>query len=255
MTKWWMTPLDTMVKIRQLQVDYRRENGQAFSAIRDVNLDLPRGGRLCIVGPSGCGKTTLLLAIAGLLPPSCGSIEVDGYPVTGPRKDVSVILQNYGLFPWKTVCDNVSLPLKLQKAESSEKVNALLASLGLADKGKEYPDKLSGGERQRVAIARALISDPALLLMDEALSALDFAVREQLEELLLSLCRERGTSLVLVTHDLDEAVFLGEYIMAFTPGNPTPRLMENTAAGCSRDSIEFADMRARLRREIRGESV
>lgn len=247
-----MNPLDIMVKVSHLQVDYQREKGVNFPAIRDVCLEVPRGGRLCIVGPSGCGKTTLLLAIAGLLPPTTGYVEMEGSRVTAPRKDVSVILQNYGLFPWKTVYDNVALPLRLSGEKKRDQVLPLLASLGLEDKARQYPDRLSGGERQRVAIARALVSEPKLLLMDEALSALDFAVREQLEDLLLALCRQRGTTLALVTHDLDEAVFLGEKILVFSPGNPTPRLFENTAVDQERDSDQFSHMRTLLRREIRG---
>lgn len=244
--------MEMMVEIRGLGVDYRDEKGNIFSALGGLDLDIPRGGRLCVVGPSGCGKTTMLLAMAGLIAPCAGEIRLGGEKVTGPNPDVSVILQEYGLFPWKTVYENVALPLKMRGGEDREKVLSLLTALSIADKAAQFPHALSGGQRQRVAIARALVSDPELLLMDEALGALDFAVREQLEELLLSLWRQRGLTLVLVTHDLDEAVFLGEKILVFSEGGGT-KLLENTAAGSPRDSGEFAAMRALLRREMRGE--
>ncbi|MBQ9980195.1 MAG: ABC transporter ATP-binding protein [Oscillospiraceae bacterium] len=247
--------MQKMVEISGLCVNYRDEKGNTFTALGDVDLNIPRGGRLCIVGPSGCGKTTLLLAMAGLVQPCAGSVKVGGAEVTTPRTDVSVILQEYGLFPWKTVYENVALPLKMRGEDAGEKVEQMLKTLGIDDKRCAYPHALSGGQRQRVAIARALVSRPELLLMDEALGALDFAVREQLEELLFSLWQQRSLTLVLVTHDLDEAVFLGEKILVFSEKGGAPELLDNTADGKGRDSAEFSEMRALLRRKMRGESV
>ncbi len=169
-----------------------------------------------MVGPSGCGKTTLLSLIAGLQQPSEGELLVAGQPVQPRRPGTALILQDYGLLPWKTVRQNAALGLQI-RGLPPERADRALAEVGLAGLERRWPHQLSGGQRQRVAIARALALEPDLLLMDEPFSALDALTREEMQELLLSIWRRRGTSLVIVTHSIAEAVFLGQQILVLTP--------------------------------------
>jgi NitT/TauT family transport system ATP-binding protein len=181
-----------------------------------VSLSIGRGQTLAVVGPSGCGKTTLLYMLCGLAAPSTGEVKLNGRPVAGCTPEVSIILQDYGLLPWKSVLDNVALGLKVQgvpKAEREDRARALIAEMGLAGRERDYPGNLSGGEQQRVAIARAFALEPSVLLMDEPFSSLDAITREKLQGILLAAWREREVPYVLVTHSVDEAVFLGGRIL------------------------------------------
>lgn len=180
--------------------------------VTGVDLDLDRSSTLAVVGPSGCGKTTLLYALAGLSLPDSGSVTLDGEPVVAPRSDISIILQDYGLLPWKTVEENVALGLKIRGvslAQRRELARAQLAELGITGRGRDFPAQLSGGEKQRVAIARAYVSGPRLLLMDEPFSSLDALTREKLQRTLLETWAQKNVPYVLVTHSLEEAVYLG----------------------------------------------
>lgn len=181
-----------------------------------VSLSLAVDETLAVVGPSGCGKSTLLYMLCGLTRPDAGRVVLDGEPVDGPTRDIAIILQDYGLLPWKTVLDNVGLGLRVQgagRAERGAAARAVLADMGLAGRENDYPAQLSGGEQQRVAIARALAVRPRLLLMDEPFSSLDFITREKLQATLLDAWRASGAPYVLVTHSVEEAVFLGRRIL------------------------------------------
>ncbi len=204
-------------------------------ALKNVSFEVEKGEICSIIGPSGCGKSTLLLIIAGLIKPSNGHVKIDGRVVDKPRRDVALILQDYGLFPWKTVYDNIALGLRIRKIGKREErriVTDLIERLGLRGFEKHYPKQLSGGMRQRVAIARALAIQPNILLMDEPFSSLDALTREKLQNFLLELWNERKMTVILVTHSIEEAVFLGRKIVVLTPRpGRVKTIIENPSAG------------------------
>jgi NitT/TauT family transport system ATP-binding protein len=196
-------------------------HGRSVEAVRDLTFKIDRGELVCIVGPSGAGKTTLLRCIAGLLDTSGGRISLDGTPVTGPPAGMAVVFQEYGrsLFPWLTVRKNVELPLKekgLSRAERTAKVDAALAAVGLSDSADSHPWQLSGGMQQRVAIARAIAYEPSVLLMDEPFAAVDAQTRADLEDLVRTLWRRLGVTVLFVTHDIDESVYLGQRVLVLS---------------------------------------
>jgi NitT/TauT family transport system ATP-binding protein len=205
-------------------------HGRQVEALRDITLTVSDGEFVCVVGPSGCGKTTLLRCLGGLLTPTSGQIKVAGRPVTGPPDGLAIVFQEYGrsLFPWLRVAENVELPLKskgLPRSERSRLVTESLASVGLADAGKAYPWQLSGGMQQRVAIARAIAFQPRVLLMDEPFAAVDAQTRADLEDLVRTVWKASGVTLLFVTHDIDEAVYLGQRVVVLS-ASPT-RVLEN----------------------------
>ncbi|MER6121371.1 ABC transporter ATP-binding protein [Streptomyces sp. NPDC001795] len=232
--------------------------------LRDIGLTVPDGLLLCVVGPSGCGKSTLLRTIAGLLPGYDGKITLDGTPVTGVPDRLAVVFQDYGrsLFPWLTVRENVALPLRrrgLRRAERRAEADRILERVGLLDAARRHPWQLSGGMQQRVAIARALVCRPALLLMDEPFGSLDAQTREDLEDLLLEVHRTDGTTIVLVTHDIDESVYLGDRVVALSPGPASHVVLDlPVRLPAVRDQIttrglpEFVALRAEVGRAVRG---
>jgi len=206
-----------------------------IKALDGVTFEVERGESCAIIGPSGCGKSTLLLIMAGILEPSEGEVKVDGKTVNSPLKSVALILQDFGLFPWKTVYDNVALGLRLRGVDrktEKRRVEELLKKFGLLGFERAYPKQLSGGMKQRVAIARAIAIEPQILLMDEPLSSLDALSREEMQNFLLKLWKETGTTMVLVTHSIEEAVFLGKKIVVLTerPGK-VKAVVENKEAG------------------------
>jgi len=192
-------------------------------ALDGVNLHVESGEFVCVVGASGSGKTTLLRLNAGLEQPSRGSISVDGEPVIGPGADRGVVFQSYTLYPWMTVAENVGFGLKLQgvkRQEREARVDYFLEIVGLERFAKALPKQLSGGMQQRVAIARALAAQPKILLMDEPVGALDVQPKETLQEFLLDLWQRTRTSILMITHDEEEAVFLAQriYVLTSHPG-------------------------------------
>lgn len=208
-----------MSKVRQV---YEGARGRTC-ALDGFDLEVSPGQAVAILGPSGCGKSTSLLIAAGLRKATQGEVLVDGQPVNGPRLATALILQDFGLMPWKTVEQNAGLALqvrKVPKAQRKERVLKALSQVGLQDFADAYPAELSGGMRQRLAMARALTCDVDLLLMDEPLSALDALLREDMQNMLKRCWREQGYAQVLVTHSIEEAVFLGQrvYVMAPRPG-------------------------------------
>jgi NitT/TauT family transport system ATP-binding protein len=193
---------------------------RSVRALDSMSLAVAEGEPVAVIGPSGCGKSTLLLLAAGLLKPTAGRVLVAGEPVVGPRRETALILQDFGLLPWKTVEHNAALGLTVRgvaRGDVQERVGTALQRVGLADFARSYPGELSGGMRQRVALARAVALDADLLLMDEPLSALDALKREDLQDVLLELWRRRGHTQVLVTHSIEEAVFLGRRVVVMSP--------------------------------------
>ncbi|MFJ9036863.1 ABC transporter ATP-binding protein [Streptomyces sp. NPDC102406] len=246
-----------------LRLDSVSQSYGEHHVLHKVSLTVPDGQLLCVVGPSGCGKSTLLRTIAGLLPAREGTVAVDGTPVTGVPERLAVVFQDYGrsLLPWLTVRDNVALPLRRQgprRAERHERAEHILARVGLNGSARHHPWQLSGGMQQRVAIARALVVRPSLLLMDEPFGSLDAQAREDLEDLLLDVHRDDGTTIVFVTHDIDESVYVGDRVVVLSPG-PGSRIALDLPVDLPprRDQIttralpEFVTLRAKVGRAVR----
>jgi NitT/TauT family transport system ATP-binding protein len=205
-----------------LQVHHLRKvydgHGRRVEAIGDLTFTLPEGQLACLVGPSGCGKTTLLRCVAGLLPATSGEAIIDSVPVSGPPPGLAVVFQEYGrsLFPWLRVHDNVELPLRekgLPRQHRKDLVREALDAVGLTDAHHAYPWQLSGGMQQRVAIARAIAYEPRVLLMDEPFAAVDAQTRADLEDLIRDVWRRLRVTLLFVTHDIDEAIYLGQRVL------------------------------------------
>jgi NitT/TauT family transport system ATP-binding protein len=197
--------------------------GREVVALKDINLDIPGGQFTCLLGPSGCGKSTLLNAVAGFAPPSSGKITADGAPVSGPGPDRGMVFQEYALFPWMTVEQNIGFGLEIRRVPRQEigrRVGELLKMLSLSDFRQRYPKDLSGGMRQRVAIARVLALDSPIMLMDEPFGALDALTRRNLQDELLRIWAELKKTILFVTHSIEEAIYLADRIvvMTYRPG-------------------------------------
>ena len=225
--------------------------------IRDISIDLQRDSTYALIGKSGIGKSTLLNLIAGFIKPDLGHIAINGKTVTEPRKETSFLFQELGLFPWQTVYQAVSMPLKMRlgSKDHSAQVMSLLTELHLEQHKDKYPHQLSGGEKQRVALARTLISDPDLLLMDEPTSALDAMTKEELQNLILRQRQLRGATLLFVTHDIEEAVLLGQTILILNEdGTLTAQENPCFAIQNPREDIAFYDECIRIRKILRLEA-
>lgn len=195
--------------------------GEEETAIEDISLSIEGGEFYSFVGPSGCGKSTLLYLIAGFLDPTGGRVEIDGDEVTGPGPDRGVVFQDYALFPWRTVMGNVTYALEemgMSKGERKETAQKYIDMMDLNGSEDKYPKELSGGMKQRVATARTLVYDPDILLMDEPFGALDKPLRESLQDHLIDIWNDLQTTVVFVTHDVEEAVYLSEKVMVMTRG-------------------------------------
>lgn len=200
-----------------------KNQGKPLEVLRDIDLQLYPNEFNCIVGASGCGKSTLLNIVAGLEAPSTGEIRVDGKAVPGPGSDRGMVFQSYTLYPWLTVANNVAFGLKLRgvsKEKRKQRVAYFLEVVGLSQFAEAYPKQLSGGMKQRVAIARALANEPEVLLMDEPLGALDAQTKEQMQQFLLELWERTHTTILMITHDVEEAILLScrLYVMSSHPG-------------------------------------
>jgi NitT/TauT family transport system ATP-binding protein len=218
-----------------IQVEHLSFSYNDHPVLEDITFSLSSGDSLAVIGPSGCGKTTLLYNLAGLRSPGTGRVIIGGVEVCGPREKTSVILQHYGLFPWKTVFENAALGLRIRGipvAERTNRVSEILDELGILALRDRYPSQISGGQRQRVAIARALALDPDVLIMDEPLSSLDALTREAHQNLLLSLWREKSMTLIFVSHSITEAAFLGQKV-AILSGGPAQvqEILDNSRVG------------------------
>jgi NitT/TauT family transport system ATP-binding protein len=187
--------------------------------INGLSFNMRQGELVCVIGPSGCGKTTLLRLLTGLIKPSVGQVRHHGSPVTGPARDVAIVFQDYAkaLLPWRTVAGNVSLALEatgMPRNERADRIQHLLAKVGLGQHADKFPGQLSGGMQQRLQIARCLAQEPAVLLMDEPFGALDAMTRQTLQDEMLQLVAAAGTTVLFITHDLEEAIYLGDTVLA-----------------------------------------
>jgi NitT/TauT family transport system ATP-binding protein len=237
-----------------LHVEHLKKSYGAVEAIGDVSFDVDAGELVCVVGPSGCGKTTLLKCISGLLEPTAGTVRADG--------TLALVFQEYSrsLFPWMTVRQNVAFPLRRKKMDKREVrtiVEQTLASVGLEHTLDRYPWQLSGGMQQRVAIARALAFKPQILLMDEPFASVDAQTRADLEDLVLDVRRNYDVTIVFVTHDIDESVYLSDRIVVLTPSPTSVQEIVDVPLGQPRDQVqtkerpEFAQLRAHVWRSIK----
>lgn len=227
------------------------QNGQEFTALEKVNLEIQKGEFICLLGPSGCGKSTLLNAIAGFDPVNYGSIKIDGVEVKEPSTRNVTIFQNYGLLPWRTVQKNVELGLESKhtsKEERKKVAERYIELVGLTAFRKSYPRQLSGGMQQRVAIARALAVDPDILFMDEPFGALDAITRMKLQDDILEICRKEKKTIIFVTHDIEEAVFLANRIVVMTanPGKVKSVVTVPLKHNRDRTSGDFLQVRDRI---------
>jgi NitT/TauT family transport system ATP-binding protein len=251
-----------MLEIKGLGKTYEGE--KPTHAIGDVSFTVGDGEFVCVVGPSGCGKTTLLKCIAGLLPPSHGEVLLRGRKVTSPPEEMALVFQEYSrsLFPWMTVRNNVQLPLRhksLKRDERKRLVEDALEEVGLARFMDHYPWQLSGGMQQRVAIARALAYQPSVLLMDEPFASVDAQTRDDLEDLVLQVRKDYGVTILFVTHDIDESVYLADRIIVLTHAPTEVKDVIPVDLGSERDQIEtkglseFTQLRSRVYRLIKRE--
>ena len=239
-----------MIALDQVHLSFA-DNGRVLPVLEDVSLQVGAGASCAVIGPSGCGKTSLLFLLAGLLEPTAGTVRV------ADRSRTGVILQHYGLLPWKSVAANIALGLRLQGADRERtraRVDELLVEMDLAAFADHFPGQLSGGMQQRVAIARALATEPRLLLMDEPLSALDALTRERLQHTILGVWQRHRVTMVLITHSIEEAVFLGQTVVVLT-SRPArvAAVVENPGAGRAdyRQSETFFHQCHQLRTLIR----
>lgn len=240
------------------------DSGDKVVALTDVSFDIPRGEFFCIIGPSGCGKTTLLHTIAGFTKPSSGEARNSGMPITGPGPDRVMMFQEYGLFPWLTVWGNIEFGLLAKGLPTKERIETIrnyVDMVGLTGFENRFPAEISGGMKQRVSIARALAPDPDIILMDEPFAALDSLTRDILQEEILRIWEAARKTFVLITHNIEEAVFLGDRVLAMSarPGRikeiidvdlPRPR-----DPGIRTHDKRFAELKERLSLLLRGEVV
>ena len=215
--------VQTILSFKDISLEFPQQGKPPVVALDNINLDVEEGEFSVIVGPSGCGKSSLLFVAAGLTEPSSGSVYLDGAPIDGPGKERGVVFQTYTLFPWQTVQQNVEFGLRLHsksEKEITETALHFINEVGLSEFSHAYPKQLSGGMRQRVAIARALANDPEIILMDEPFGALDSQTRSILQELLLRIWEKSKRTVLFITHDIDEALFLGDkvHMMSARPG-------------------------------------
>lgn len=209
------------IRINNISKIHKNNKSIEFKALDDINLKIERGEFICLLGPSGCGKSTLLNIIAGFDMPSMGEVYIDGNKVTEPSSRFVTIFQNYGLLPWRSVKKNVELGLetkKITKEERSKIADEFIELVGLSRFSKHHPMQLSGGMQQRVAIARALAVDPEIIFMDEPFGALDAMTRMNMQEEISNIWQQKKKTIIFVTHDIEEAVFLADRIVIMTPG-------------------------------------
>ena len=250
-----------MLKVDRLAKTYGRDE-DAVEAIGDLSFEVDQNEFVCIVGPSGCGKTTLLKCMSGLLTPTSGAVYLHGERVDGPPERMALVFQEYNrsLFPWLTVRSNVEFPLRrkrMGRSETDQIVEDAVESVGLTRFVDRYPWELSGGMQQRVAIARALAYQPEILLMDEPFASVDAQTRADLEDLILDVRRRYGVTVVFVTHDIDESVYLGDRIIVLTGSPACVQEVLPVNLPAARDQVEtkevpeFAHLRAHVFRLIK----
>lgn len=226
----------------------KTDSNEITHALAEVNLAIQPGEFVSIVGTSGCGKSTILRLIAGLIRPTTGEIRLGGKPIVGAGPDRGMVFQKATLFPWLTVEKNVSFSLRMQKKQDKELVEHMLKMVGLEDFRKDYPHQLSGGMAQRVALVRSLINHPDILLLDEPLGALDAFTRMNMQDEILNIWREQKQTVVMVTHDVEEAIYMGTRVLVMEPrpGRVKADIPIELAEPKQRDSEEFQAYRNRI---------
>jgi NitT/TauT family transport system ATP-binding protein len=246
-----------MITVRNLEVFYKSSRGK-FRALAGVNLDVEKGGTVAVIGPSGCGKSTLLYVLAGIIKEFKGEVFIDKTPIDPRKHRIGLILQDYGLLPWKNVIENSLLGLRIKKKVTKidrEYAEHILSRMGLSGLFTRYPGELSGGQRQRVAIARAFILKPDILLMDEPFSALDAITREEMQDLFLDVWKGDSVSTVFVTHSTEEAIYLGKKIAVMTgPPGRIVKTMDNPFFGVREAEARglYCSMKSKLKELIKG---
>jgi NitT/TauT family transport system ATP-binding protein len=248
-----------LLEVRHLFKLFNVDSRQ-MEALRDINLEIKEGEFICFIGPSGCGKTTLLRIIAGLEKPTTGQVLLDGQEIKGPGPERGMVFQEYSLFPWKTVIDNIGFGLELKrvpKVERYDRSRGYLQMVGLEKFEERYPHELSGGMKQRVAIARALVNSPRALLMDEPFGALDAQTRNIMQSELLRIWQEEKKIVIFVTHSVDEAIYLGDriVIMSARPGRIKDIIKIDLPRPRNRTSPEVNAIRDRILCDLRSEIV
>ncbi len=241
---------ELIIEIKNVNRTYIDDEENTVEALKDINITIKRGEFMSIIGSSGCGKTTLLRLIAGLDAPETGSLTLDGTEITAPDPQRGYVFQQGGLFPWLTVEQNISTGLKARHVyhQNKDKVAHYIDLIGLRGFEKVFPHQISGGMAQRVAIARALINEPKALLLDEPMGALDSFTRADIQDKLLELKKEKDTTMILVTHDVDEAIYLSDRIVIMTPrpGKISEILSINMSHPRDRGGSEFLSIRGEI---------
>lgn len=258
--------MTTLLTAENLQHTYSAGQVSEHRALGGISLSIDEGEFVSIVGPSGCGKTTLLRSLSGLLTPTGGAVTFEGRRVTSVPEDLTLVFQDYSrsLYPWLRVAENVEFPLKgqgLSKSERRERVDRALADVGLSDHAAKYPRQLSGGMQQRVAIARALAYQPAVLLMDEPYASVDAQTRAALEDMLLQVWERRNGTILFVTHDIDESVYLADRVLVLSKAPSTVIADITVDIPRPRDQIDtkadpaFVELRAQVAKLIRDQGL
>jgi NitT/TauT family transport system ATP-binding protein len=242
------------ISIKNLDKRYKTRDGD-IPALSSISLDVAEGEFVTIIGPSGCGKSTLLYILGGFIPADGGTIQVDGKEITGPGIDRGVVFQEYALFPWLTVVQNICYGLEMtgmERAGREQVARRLIRTIGLEGFENRFPRELSGGMRQRVAIARTLAYDPKILLLDEPFGALDSQTRETMQDELLRLWLAQRKTVMMVTHDVDEAVYLSERVLVMSkrPGRIVREFRVTLDRSGSREETVLSDAFTRLRNEV-----
>ncbi len=242
------------IKAVQVSKEFERLDGEKTVALNNLDIEINAGEFVCLIGPSGCGKSTLLRLIAGLITPSSGVLTLDDKEIVGPGHERGLVFQDPTLFPWLTIRDNISYGLKIRHIyrENKQQVEDFIELVGLKGFEKSFPHQLSGGMAQRASLARALVNHPKVLLLDEPLGALDAFTRMNMQDEILRIWKERETTMVMVTHDVDEAIYLSDRIFVMTP---RPAKIEqiiaveigrNEVLGRKRDSADFLKLRSKI---------
>ena len=238
------------IRAENLRKEFIRPDGQTVVAINDVNVAIKAGEFISLIGPSGCGKSTFLRLVAGLARPDGGFLLLDGVPITDPGYERGLVFQDPTLFPWLTVFENIAFGLKVRSTyhDKKQEVQDMIRLVGLEGFEKAYPHQLSGGMAQRAALARALVNHPKVLLLDEPFGALDAFTRMNMQEELLRIWQERGTTMIMVTHDVDEAIYLSDRIIVMSPRPAKIECIINVEMGRprGRDLPDFLRLRARI---------
>ncbi|MBS0467871.1 MAG: ABC transporter ATP-binding protein [Proteobacteria bacterium] len=255
--------MNPLLSIQAVSRTFISPNGQATQALLPVDFEVQENDFVTILGPSGCGKSTMLRIVAGLDYPTQGRVLLGGRPVEGPGADRGMVFQSYTLFPWLTIEQNIRFGLRergMPEAQQKERAAYFIAKVGLRGFEQHFPKQLSGGMQQRTAIARALANDPKILLMDEPFGALDNQTRVLMQELLLGIWEAERKTVMFVTHDIDEAIFMANRVAVFSarPGRIKSEIavtLPHPRHYTIKTSPEFMDLKARLTEEIRAESM